>query len=480
MVIPKALEAIYSDTHPFVVVQKPSQVGVTECMLNLAIWCSTTNQGGRGVVLYLMPVQENVDRLSQRRLLKAIRESPTLSALLGDDQDVLKPPQRIQMRTLGPGVIYLAGSEQFTQYVGIDADLVALDEFDQMKDEVLPQAIGRLRSSKLSWLRVTSTPSIPEYGINALLQQSDECHYYLQCQGCGEWVDPKFPENVDFEKNAVVCTCGSPLDASGPGRWQPTRPDQTAIRGYQLNRLALPSTPLQEMRLAAAGTIPMNREAFWRQDLGIPFVGEYARLTAGELEACRHKFLPQDVAQCYVMGVDVGHREFQVIVRGFYNGHWYLYEATRVPGEWESLDQYFQRYRIEWCVVDLNPDQRGARRFQQRHYGQVWCCVYRDGGLSHDWNYDEDWTVKAVRTLALDELFDAFRRKKYRLPEPAAELLGGDYYAHLQALVRVIEPDDFGQPVPRYKHTRPDDFAHAECYAALAATRLGRWQGWWD
>jgi hypothetical protein len=400
--------------------------------------------------------------------------------LLDEDKDALKAPQRIQMRSIGPGVIYLAGSEQSTQYAGVDADLVVLDEFDQMKDEVLPQAIGRLRSSKLNWLRIASTPTIPEYGINALLQESDELHYHLQCSGCGQWIDPKFPENVDFERGSVVCGCGTRLDADGPGIWRPTRPHQTAIRGYQVNRLVLPNPPIQEMKLAATGTVPMSRESFWRQDLGIPFVGEYARLTAAELDACRHGVLPPLPPECYVMGVDVGHKQFQVVVRGYYQGHWYLYEAARVFDDWEDLDVYFQRYRIEWCVVDLNPDQRGARRFQQRHYGQVWCCLYRDAGLSHDWSYDDDWTIKAVRTLALDELFDAFRRGKYRLPGNARELLGGDYYAHLQALVRVIEPDEFGQLVPRYKHTRPDDFAHAECYAALAATRLGRWQGWWD
>ena len=50
----------------------------------------------------------------------------------------------------------------------------------------------------------------------------------------------------------------------------------------------------------------------------------------------------------------------------------------------------------------------------------------------------------------------------------------------MQALVRTTEPDEFGQPMPAYRHTRPDDFAHAENYITLAATYLGRFHGWWE
>ena len=41
-------------------------------------------------------------------------------------------------------------------------------------------------------------------------------------------------------------------------------------------------------------------------------------------------------------------------------------------------------------------------------------------------------------------------------------------------------PDEFGQPIPTYVHTRPDDFAHAETYITLAANRWGAWAGWWE
>ena len=46
----------------------------------------------------------------------------------------------------------------------LEADLVILDEFDQMNEDVLANAIPRLRSSRVNFMRITSTPTIPEFG----------------------------------------------------------------------------------------------------------------------------------------------------------------------------------------------------------------------------------------------------------------------------------------------------------------------------
>ena len=292
MLIPPALHDIYRDRHPFVVVRKPAQVGVTELNLNLALWAAATNQGDRGNVLYMMPTEEHVNRLSQRRVQQALDASRPLRELVRSEADATRGPQRVQMRSVGPGVIYFSGAEQPRQYAGIDADLAILDEFDLMKEEALPHAMARLRSSRFARLRVTSTPTIPGFGVDRLMQQSDELHYQLNCPSCGRWVEPEFPANVNFERALVVCDCGAPLPHDLPARWVPSRPDAPDIRGYQLNRLTLPDPPLPEMRMAAAGTVGIGREQFYRQDLGVPYVAADARLTADVLDRCQVKRLP--------------------------------------------------------------------------------------------------------------------------------------------------------------------------------------------
>jgi hypothetical protein len=484
LVVPPALHEIYRDRHPFVAVQKPSQVGVTEMSLNLALWVAATAQGGRGHVLYLLPTAEFAERISQQRLAPAIEQSPTLSAMAG----MSPATQKVSVRTVGGRPIYVVGSQEQRQFAGIDADLVVLDEFDLMDDNVLPQALARLRSSRLGLCRVVSTPTVSGVGVHSLIEQSDERHYELQCASCGRWVEPEFPHNVtvDASEPAVVCDCGAPLPYDLPGRWVPRRPEAKGIRGYQLNRLTLPSPPLKQMVQMSRGTVGLRLEEFYRQDLGVPFEARDARLSHYELDKCRAPYPPSTMKpKGVVMGVDVGDKVFWVVVRAFYeNRRSMLLLAERVLSEdWEVLEEYCRRFDVDYCVVDALPEGRAARRFVDRLSrgpGRTvgFMCRY-DRKTEHEY----DWatrTIHAARTLALDELFDSFRRERNVLPEDARELAGGAYYAQLQALVRVTEIDEFGQAIPAYRHTLPDDFAHAEAYISLAAMHWGRWQGWWE
>lgn len=484
LVVPPALHEVYRDPHPFVAVQKPSQVGVTEMSLNLALWVAATMQGGRGNVLYLLPTAEFAERISQQRLAPAIEQSPTLSLMAG----VSPATQKVGVRTVGGRPIYIVGSQEQRQFAGIDADLVVLDEFDLMDDDVLPQALARLRSSQLALCRVVSTPTVSGVGIHALLEQSDERHYELQCARCRNWVEPQFPQNVtvDALDPSVVCDCGAPLPFYLPGRWVAIRPEVTSVRGYQLNRLTLPSPPLRQMIQMSRGTVGLRLEEFYRQDLGVPFEARDARLSQYELDKCRAPHPPSGMKpKAVVMGVDVGDKVFWVVVRGFYgNGRSMLLAAERVVSEdWEVLGAYCARFDVDYCLVDALPEGRAARQFVDRLSrgpGRTvgFICRY-DRRTDHEY----DWgtrTVHAARTLALDELFDSFRRERNLVPEDARGLAGGAYYAHLQALVRVTEPDEFGQAIPAYRHTLPDDFAHAEAYISLAAMHWGRWRGWWE
>jgi hypothetical protein len=155
--------------------------------------------------------------------------------------------------------------------------------------------------------------------------------------------------------------------------------------------------------------------------------------------------------------------------------------VEKVHGGWELLDELCQRFNVNYAVVDAMPDTRGAKAFATRMYGKpyVFRCYYKQLGMEHDWDWG-DQRVTAVRTLSLDETFGAFRQRQSLLPLKGDELAGGAYFEHMQALVRTTEPDDFGQPIPAYRHTRPDDFAHAENYVSILANYLGRHQSWWE
>ncbi len=476
MVVPPALHAVYRDDHPFMVIRKPSQVGATEFNLNTAAWAADLPYADRGVVLDLLPTQEMADRISQARMSKVIQESPYLRGRAVPEPGIARGPANVQRRTIGSGVIYFCGSEQEAQYSGIDADIVILDEYDLMKEEVLPLAQARLRSSRSPRLRVSSTPTISDFGVSQLYEMSDQRHYNLLCGECGTWQEPSFPDSVDWDTSTVVCCdCRNPLDPRGAGRWVAHRPDESEIRGYQLNRLTLPNPPLLDMKLALDGKIPTSRETFYRQDLGQPFTSPESRLTPEILDSCVSDWLPQAPLRMNVMGIDVG-AKLHVVIRGRLKERWYLLEAFAVD-TFEELEGCFDCYHIRCCVVDALPETREARRFQKARPGKVWLAQYTQQGLEPNWSY-QDGLVKAPRTVIMDETLRRFREGAYVLPQDVRALAGGEYFRHLQAPVRTIELDAWGQQFAVYRHRRPDDFAHAEVYATLATIRASLSEGW--
>ncbi len=456
-------------------IRKPSQVGITEYNINLSLWAADTMYADRGVVLYLLPTQDMAARISQARVTKAIAESTYLRQRTKGDTGPLRAPTSIFRRSVGDGIIYFTGSDQESQFSGIDADLVLLDEFDLMKEEVLSLAQARTRSSKRPMIRVTSTPSLPEVGISHLYNMSDERYYEMECPACGHWQEPQFPESVDWDALCVVCLeCCEPLDPWRPGRWLARSPNVTEIRGYQLSRLVLPDPPLYDMKLVMDERVPTTVETFYRQDLGVPYASEESRLSVEVLENCKEDYLLDLNLKTVVMGVDVGKR-LHVVIRGRWHGEWYLLDAFKVS-DFGELDAYLDCYKIDQCVVDARPETRAARAFQDRHRGVVWLAEYVQHGVRPDWDWNTG-VVKAPRTLIIDEMMHRFRTANFHVPSNFREIEDGTYLKEMLAPVRVEEMDRFGHPFATYSHRRPDDFAHAEVYATLASIRADLYSG---
>ena len=181
MQLPPVLRDLYLDRHPFIVVQKGAQVGVSEWMLNQVLWAADTLLGGRGNALYVMPTEAVMRDFVQARVDSAIAASAHLSARVHPELPV-RAVDRTGLKRFGEAHAYFRGSDR-GQLITVDADIVLLDEFDRMDPETLALAQQRIASSRLGWLRAASTPSAPETGINRLFLESDQRHYLLPCPG---------------------------------------------------------------------------------------------------------------------------------------------------------------------------------------------------------------------------------------------------------------------------------------------------------
>ena len=83
-------------------------------------------------------------------------------------------------------------------------------------------------------------------------------------------------------------------------------------------------------------------------------------------------------------------------------------------------------------------------------------------------------TYKIDRTLAIEEMIHSFESGRAQLPENGRQLGGrmrdglGEYYRQMTALKRVPEEDSVNWVATYVNGGKPDHYAHAEVYCALA------------
>lgn len=487
-----ALRAIYEDRHPLVVIQKAAQVFASEYLVNTALWAADTLQGGRGNALFVMPTQTQVNDFSQARIDRAIGDSPYLRGRLLPSPPARPGPVRQTLKKLGPGFIYLRGSDSRRQLTSVDADVVLLDEYDLMTEDVLSLAQKRLASSRLGWMRVASTPRLPEAGINGLFLASDQRYYVLRCPACRTEQPLTWDENVDPKRALVVCRahrCRKPLDLWAPGHWEAAAPGNDRVHGYHLNRLYSPLANVAQMILESEETSPIAQQEFQNAVLGETFVPPGGRLTLDVLDGCRKDYLlpAPSFADTY-MGVDVG-THMHVVIRARVCEEppatcaVFIGEVT-TP---EELLELAVRYHVTCAVIDAQPEQRISLAFAQSDLFDGAIAFYSRHDPGHESGTEHGVGIERInRTQAIEELFHAMQLGLTMLPSDARRAGGrvrngvGEYYRQMMATTRTIEQNAAGNWVSKYvDNGKPDHFAHAEIYCMRAAIRARRGKFEW-
>ena len=492
-----ALEDIANDDHPYVVVQKSAQIGVTELMVSQSLWAADVGFAGRGNVLYLMPTQGQMGDFSQARFDMAIAESPYLSSLVRPEPPSRKGANSMRLKWIGNGYIYLRGSDSPRAIASVDADLVILDEYDQMHDGTLVLAQKRLASSENGRIRVVSTPRFSGVGINELFLASDMRYYFIPCLHCGLDQKLTFDDNVCKKLRELVCKkCREPIKGIAKGKWIASAPDEKKIRGYHLNRLYSPWLNIGALIDSSEATSTLEVQEFYNSDLGEVYNPPGGGLTPIELDKCRSNYSVEDYSgQPCVMGIDVGN-SLHVVIR----------EDTRKPirkpesrlpapelsgklwfadtvASFEELDRLCEKFNVVSAVIDALPETRLSKSFAERHsFASI--AHYRDTDVDHKFDKatpDKTRSVTLNRTLAMDGCVDRFRTHEIQLPMNARELGGrvrknqGEYYRQMLASKRVLVESGHGDIRARWNEgSAADDFAQAEVYCFIAQVQRNR------
>ncbi|MFA5169075.1 MAG: phage terminase large subunit family protein, partial [Candidatus Omnitrophota bacterium] len=259
----KFLLAIYGDQSQVIAVRKPSQVGAStwailkeiHSMKFLGINQIHTLPSDRDVWGF---VPTKVDKIIKANGLKLEKDSA-------------------EIKGLGKGFCYYKGTFTEKAPIIISSDRNIYDEVDKSKMSVIGDYASRMSNSELKEEIWISTPTIPDFGIDAIWQQSDQKHWRFNCPHCGYRQHMEWDTNIDFKREIYVCqqcrgelTLKNIMRSKGAG-WEARFPDEP-ISGYWISQMMCWDAKhvIQEYNEAIQGLKGKDEQYFFNFILGMP------------------------------------------------------------------------------------------------------------------------------------------------------------------------------------------------------------------
>jgi hypothetical protein len=497
------LVGIYRDRAREMVVMKAGQVGVSEFAISWMLWSADKREA---TGLYVFPTRTHVSDFSAARLGPAIEPevSPYLAGLVvaARGKGRQRGADRVGLKRVGQRFVYFRGAQvspegKAAQLKSIDADVLVLDEYDEMDRRAPAIAMERLGHSDIAEARLVSTPTFANMGIHGEYLVSDQRTWHVRCLGCGGWQDLTIEDVVtEFDdlrrplawhrdeagRAFLACRkCGGELDRLGPGEWVAAYPGRV-VPGYHVSRLFGSFQSLEQIVESLDTTDESKRQEAFNQGLGLPYRSPSSMsLDDGVLDGCRREYGLTVGDGGTAMGVDVGRMLHVVIREKLESGERRARYIGEVP-DFEDVALLMRLHGVERCVVDALPETRKARDFQaEQERGVVWLAYYSTQKIgskataSAKWD-EVEYVASLDRTRTLDATLGGFATAARgeagnTLPGNGRDIR--DYYAQLKAPERVLRKGADGNQVAVYVESGPDHYAHAEnyCLAAEGAPR---------
>jgi hypothetical protein len=461
---------------------KGAQIGVTDSMVLRTLHGMIYGYYPQGS-LYLFPTRDDVKDFSKARFDPLIESNSCIN-------EHVKNTDATNIKQIGRGFLYLRGA-RVTKNVGgskktssqlksIPVDRVVFDERDEMDDSMVELARERISHSNIKEIISVGTPTIPDFGVDKLYQNSDQRVWMIQCLHCGKetCLELEFPACIIRRPEGgayrACIHCGKEIFPHN-GRWVAQYPSRSKdLVGWwisQLNSLYVkPEYILNLYEDPPNG----NLSEVMNSKLGRAYIPAENRLTEAEVYSCCGSdptLLKHEGPAC--MGVDVGNPTLHVTV-----GYKKTKNTVKViwlgrVSSFEDLHDIAKRYGVRSMVIDLKPEIRKVREFQAAEPYSVYACDYvetRIGMTSWD---DKERIVKCNRTEICDASHDfVVTPGKLELPRRHQEL--ETFVRQACNIAKVLEEDsDTGARVYRYKRLGPDHYRHSLNYLLLASERIG-------
>ena len=434
---------------------------------------------------YMLPRQKDVSDFSSTRLVPMLNGSEFIKAR--------KKPFPDSVSTKGYGKGYLFFLEGSVEPRSMPMDMLYLDEVDLCDPDHVGTAINRMDDSQWKLLTYLSTPTLPNYGIDAVFENSNMQEWAVKCRYCGhnqiiDWDEHlrirgphDSPDHVWFF--CERCEHEITLDNMRDGEWVPQYPSRKNIIGFRVSQIY---TTAADVLYAHFRDPNQTITEFYRKRLGKPF-------TFGGGSVSREDFLincfdePYDIEDepdgesMYYMGVDQGN-QLQVAVGKIEK------KSTRpkvVHAEIVPFDEGFERigklmrlFKIKVAVVDADPNRHEVKKLVKAFPGRVLMADYNEQSelftlKKEDEKLKYNTNVTISRTENFDTLVNSITSGEWQLPGTPPRLHSSielliDQVTAIRRDVEVRKTLSGERQVAVWKKVRADHFAHSMGYLQIA------------
>lgn len=467
-----------------------SQTGKTTTSLaDVYHFCDTHHV----TAIVTMPTAKDVAEFSKTRAKPAIQASPYLRERMGEiDAAEIKT---FGHKGGGQSTIFFRGATAETQALSIPADLLYHDEIDRSRPDIVSLYRARTAASIYDRRIVTSTPTVPKFGIHAYWEDSSQTQWLVKCPVCGDERALEWPGSIatDADPPFYICAHGHELtrETIRAGRWVDKKTSGYTWRIYHTSRMLMDLWPAE--RVVAIEQSQEYRdypELFHNDVLGLPKASGELAINEDVLAQVmvgypQWEAAPEGVV-CFA-GCDQSPREneHRVLIGAIDGEGCHSYVHLERCG-WDRLAELMHLFRVQFLVVDAMPETSQARKLRDAFPGRVFPAWYSINALQNadaqsviiDRTRREE-SVKLDRTAVLDRSARRLIMQEDYFPGMDARTRE-TFVAEMTNMSRATELDAHGQPQARWIAVGPDHYRHTHTYATIAAEMLARWSGGLD
>ena len=151
--------------------------------------------------MFIFPTTKLVRRFSQSRFTPLIEDNPEIARHIPKTDN-------IELKRVGKSNLYFVGGKVLQKIEGEiqtsaalksePVDNLVFDELDEISDSMIDMALHRIDHSEIKDVSYSGTPSMPDYGIDAKWQESDQRVWMIRCGKCNAYtcLELEFPDCI--------------------------------------------------------------------------------------------------------------------------------------------------------------------------------------------------------------------------------------------------------------------------------------------